>query len=137
MRVSDCSSDVCSSDLGTSARMGPGYFPFWLCIALTVLGIIVSLRALSLKAEILQLDGFDWKIVIIVVGSVALCGVVFDYLGVYISVFLLVLVSSIASHRFRWKVALINAAFLTIFVWIVFIKGLGLVFPMLPSLTGN
>src|SRR3546814_5888946 len=103
MRVSDCSSDVCSSDLGTSARMGPGYFPFWLCIALTVLGIIVSLRALSLKAEILQLDGFDWKIVIIVVGSVALCGVVFDYLGVYISVFLLVLVSSIASHRFRWK----------------------------------
>src|SRR3546814_5117710 len=64
--------------MGTSARMGPGYFPFWLGIALTVLGIIVSLRALSLKAEILQLDGFDWKIVIIVVGSVALCGVVFD-----------------------------------------------------------
>lgn len=123
--------------MGTSARMGPGYFPFWLGVVLTVLGIIVSLRALSLKAEMVELERFDWKIVIIVVGSVALCGLVFDYLGVYISVFLLVLLSSIASHEFSWKVALVNGVFLAIFVWLAFIEGLGLIFPLWPSLAGN
>lgn len=122
-----------SYSMGTSARMGPGYFPFWLGVCMTVLGAVVGISALSPKAEEVELERFDWKITIIVVGSVALSGVLLNYLGVYLTVFLLVVGSSFASHEFSWKVALATGIFLVLFVWLAFIKGLGLIFPLWPS----
>ncbi|PLC54309.1 tricarboxylate transporter [Pollutimonas nitritireducens] len=123
--------------MGTAARMGPGYFPFWLGVCLAVLGMAVMLGSMSKKAEETEVEKFDWKIVFVVIGSVALCGSVLDFLGVYISVFLLVFLSSMASHIFNWKVAAINGIFIVLFVWGAFIKGLGLIFPLWPSFLGN
>lgn len=123
--------------MGTAARMGPGYFPFWLGVLLALLGAIVALGAFSSKAHEVEMEKFDWKIAVIVIGSVALCGIVFDYLGVYLSVFLLVFLSSIASHQFSWKVAALTGFFLVLFVWLAFVKGLGLIFPLWPSFLGN
>jgi len=40
-----------SYQMGTAARMGPGYFPYWLGVCLAVLGVVVALAALSPKAE--------------------------------------------------------------------------------------
>ena len=123
--------------MGTAARMGPGYFPFWLGVCLAVLGACVTLGSMSKKAEETEVEKFDWKIVIVVIGSVALCGSILDFLGVYISVFLLVFLSSMASHIFNWKVAALNGIFIVLFVWLAFIKGLGLIFPLWPSFLGN
>ncbi|MFT0546230.1 tripartite tricarboxylate transporter TctB family protein [Allopusillimonas ginsengisoli] len=123
--------------MGTAARMGPGYFPFWLGVCLALLGAVVGLTALSPKAEETEVEKFDWKIVFVVIGSVALSGSVLDFLGVYISVFLLVFLSSMASHIFNWKVAALNGIFIVLFVWVAFIKGLGLIFPLWPSFLGN
>lgn len=123
--------------MGTAARMGPGYFPFWLGICLALLGVVVAVGSLSQKAEILKMEKFDYKIAIIVIGAVALCGVFLNYLGVYISVFLLVVMSSFASHEFSWKIAIPTAIGLVLFVWLAFIKGLGLIFPLWPSFIGN
>ena len=61
---------------------------------------------------------------------------VLQLLGVYASVFLLVVLSSLASHEFNWKVALANALFLVAFTYLAFIKGLGLTFPLWPSFLG-
>ncbi|MCX5590910.1 tripartite tricarboxylate transporter TctB family protein [Alcaligenes endophyticus] len=118
--------------MGTAARMGPGYFPFWLGTCLALLGAIVALGSCSKKAEEAEVEPFDWKIAFIVIGAVVLCGAALNFLGVYISIFLLVLISSFASHEFSWPVALITAVALVLFVWLAFIKGLGLVFPLWP-----
>ena len=126
-----------SYSMGTSARMGPGYFPFWLGTCMALLGAVVMLSALSPKAEKVELEKFDWPIALIIVGSVAVSGLVMNYLGVFISVFLLVFLSSFASHVFSWKVAAINGLCLVLFVWVAFIKGLGLIFPLWPSFLGN
>ncbi|AEC22224.1 hypothetical protein PT7_3684 [Pusillimonas sp. T7-7] len=126
-----------SYSMGTSARMGPGYFPFWLGVLLALLGAIVALGAMSSKATETEVGKFDWKIASIVVGSVALSGVLLSYLGIYITVFLLVVGSSLASHEFSWKVSIITGLFLVLFVWLAFIKGLGLIFPLWPSFLGN
>jgi len=123
-------------NMGTSARMGPGYFPFWLGICLAILGATVALGALSPKATETAVEKFDFKILFIIIGSVILFGVLLRPLGLYVSLFLLVVISSIASYEFSWKVAVINGLFLVVFCWLAFIKGLGLIFPLWPSFLG-
>jgi len=122
--------------MGDAARMGPGYFPFWLGICLAALGAVVTLTALSPKAEETEVTKFDFKILAIIIGSVILFGVLLRPLGLYLSLFLLVVISSVASHEFSWKVAVLNAIFLVVFCWLAFIKGLGLIFPLWPSFLG-
>src|SRR3546814_13663054 len=56
--------------MGTAARMGPGYFPFWLGTCLALLGAFVALAATSKKAEETTVDKFDWGIVFILLVSV-------------------------------------------------------------------
>src|SRR5690606_20419463 len=107
-----------SYSMGTAARMGPGYFPFWLGVLLALLGAIVTMGSLSAKATETKLEKFDWKIALIIVGSVALSGVLLNYLGVYVTIFLLVIASSLASHEFSWKVAIPTGIFLVLFVWL-------------------
>lgn len=123
--------------MGTSGRMGPGYFPFWLGICMGLLGATIALSAFSAKAEKIELEKFDWKISAIVIGSVALAGALLNYLGIYLSVFILVVLSSAASHVFSLKIAVATGVFLSIFVWLAFIKGLGLIFPLWPSFLSN
>ncbi|MDQ2150781.1 tripartite tricarboxylate transporter TctB family protein [Alcaligenaceae bacterium C4P045] len=125
-----------SYQMGTAARMGPGYFPFWLGLVLALLGVIVLLSSFSKNALETKVDKFDWRIAGLVVGSVLLYGFILRPLGVYISVAVLVLVSSLASHEFSWKIAVGNAIFLVIFSYLAFIKGLGLIFPLWPSFMG-
>ncbi len=123
-------------NMGTSARMGPGYFPFWLGICLAILGATVALGAMSPKATETTVEKFDFKILFIIIGSVVLFGLLLRPLGLYVSLFLLVVISSIASYEFSWKVAVVNAIFLVVFCWLAFIKGLGLIFPLWPSFLG-
>lgn len=122
-----------SYQMGTAARMGPGYFPFWLGLVLALLGAIVLIASMSKKATKTEVDRFDWRIVSLVIGSVVVYAVVLNFLGVYLAVFLLVVLSSLASHEFSLKVAVANGIFLVVFSYLAFIKGLGLIFPLWPS----
>lgn len=122
--------------MGTAARMGPGYFPFWISVIMAILGAIVALSALSPKAEKTEVDKFDWRSMFLVLGSVVLFGLLMRPLGLYVSLFLLVVISSFASHEFTWKVAIGNAIFLVIFAYVAFVKGLGLIFPLYPWFIG-
>ncbi len=122
-----------SYSMGTAARMGPGYFPFWLGVCQCLLGAVVTFSSMSAKAEKTEVEKFNWKVALVIIGAVVVCGLTLNYLGVYLSIFLLVLISSFASHEFSWPVALAAAFFLVLFVWAAFIKGLGLVFPLWPS----
>jgi len=116
--------------------MGPGYFPFWLGMVLAILGAIVLFGSMMKKATETAVGKFDFRITVLVVGSVILYGALLRPLGCYISVFLLVLISSYASHEFNWKVAVANGIFLVIFSYLAFIKGLGLIFPLWPAFLG-
>jgi len=122
--------------MGTAARMGPGYFPFWLGVVLALLGAVILIGSLSKKATETTVDKFDFRILALVVGSVILYGFILRPLGLYVSVFLLVVISSLASHEFSFKVAAANALFLVLFSYLAFVKGLGLIFPLWPTFLG-
>ncbi|WP_310033218.1 tripartite tricarboxylate transporter TctB family protein [Achromobacter deleyi] len=123
--------------MGSAARMGPGYFPFWLGIVLALMGAVVLISALAKNAQATTISRYDFRILFLVVGSVVLYGFALQHLGLYLSVFLLVLISSLASHEFNWKVAVANGLFLVAFSYLAFIRGLGLIFPLWPSAFAN
>jgi uncharacterized membrane protein len=118
--------------MGTAAKMGPGYFPFFLGILMTLLGLLVAVKALSATAAIESIPKFNWRIIAQITGAVVLYGLLLPRLGFLIAVVVLVLVSASASKEFTWKGSLINAAFLVAFTYSVFVLGLKLQFPLLP-----
>jgi hypothetical protein len=119
---------------GTSARPGPGYFPFGLGILLAVLGAMVLFKSLTVETEDGEKVGaFAWKPLFVVLASVALFGFILPRLGMLISLPLLVLLSSWASDEFSWKGSLVTAAILTVMSWVIFVKGLALTIPVLPT----
>jgi len=119
--------------MGTAAKMGPGYFPFFLGILMALLGLLVLVKSLSAKAAIESIPKFNWKIIAQITGSVVLYGLLLPRLGFLIAVVVLVLVSASASKEFTWKGSLINAGFLVAFTYTVFVLGLKLQFPLLPA----
>jgi Tripartite tricarboxylate transporter TctB family len=124
-------------NFGSSARPGPGYFPFGLGILLALLGALVLFKALTLETEDGEPVGhFAWKPLIVILASVALFGLILPRAGLLISLPALVLLSSWASDEFSWKAALINSVVLTAMSWLIFVKGLSLTIPVLPALGG-
>ena len=67
-----------------------------------------------------------------ITGSVVLYGILLPTMGFVVAVFVLVFMSASASHEFHWKGTLINATFLIVFTYSVFVLGLKLQFPLLP-----
>lgn len=122
---------------GASARPGPGYFPFGLGVLLAVLGAVVLFTSLTIEVEGGDKVGaWAWRPLGIIVLSVALFGLMLPRLGMFISLPVLVLISASASSEFHWKDALINAVVLTAFSWVIFIYGLKLTIPLLPTFLG-
>lgn len=120
-------------DIGTAARMGPGYFPLALGILQAILGAVVTLT--SLRGEYNEehnIGKFDWDILFLVIGSIFMFGLMMDHLGLYLSIVFLVVFSSLASHEFSLNIAIGNAIFLLGFAYFAFVKGLGLIFPLYP-----
>lgn len=119
--------------MGTPAKMGPGYFPFWLGIVMTVLGLFILIKSLSAKAAIEKIPPFNWKVIGLITGSVVLYGLLLPTMGFIVAVFVLVFMSASASHEFHWKGTLVNATFLIVFTYSVFVLGLNLQFPLFPA----
>lgn len=123
---------------GSSARPGPGYFPFGLGILLAVLGAFVLFEALTIETEDGEKIG-DWafKPLLWIVASVAAFGWALPHLGMVIALPILVIVAAMAGDEFHWKEAVINAAILTLGSWLIFIVGLKLVIPLWPPFLAN
>jgi len=119
--------------MGTAAKMGPGYFPFYLGILMFLLGLLVAVEAFGAKAAIESIPKFNWRIMAQITGAVVLYGLLLPRLGFLIAVVVLVFVAASASREFTWKGTAINAAFLVTFTYSVFVLGLKLQFPLLPT----
>lgn len=119
---------------GSSARPGPGFFPFGLGVLMALLGALVLFKALTLESP----DGdpvgaIAWRPLIIVLGAVALFGWLLPRAGMAVALPALVIISSVASSEFSWLAAIIAAIVLTIGSWLIFIVSLGLVIPIWPD----
>lgn len=119
---------------GSSARPGPGYFPFGLGAILALLGAFILFEALTIETDDGEPIGtIAWRPMIIIVLSIVAFGFLLPRLGMVVSLPLLILASSLADHEFSWRGSVINAAVLTVGSWAIFSKGLGLTIPLWPA----
>lgn len=120
--------------MGTPARMGPGFFPFYLGALLFILGVVIAIGGIrgEPNAES-RVEKFHWRPILYVLGSVVMFGILLKPLGMLIAGLLLVVVASMGSHDFRPKAVAILGIVLTIFCAFVFVGGLKLPIPLCPN----
>lgn len=122
---------------GSSARPGPGYFPFGLGILLALLGALVLFKALTIETEGGDpIGSIAWKPMALIVAAIVLAAVSLPRLGMVITMPMLIVVAALASDEFRWRDAAIMSVVLTLVCWGVFIKGLKLTVPVWPTIFG-
>ncbi len=124
-----------SADLtiGRAAKMGPGYFPIVLGAFLIVLGVVILLQSVIWAKGLQEWPALQLKPLAIVLLSVVLFSQILRPLGLLLSTAGLVVLASKASHEFRWKEALLNAAVLVAIVLVVFVYFLEFQIPIWPS----
>ncbi len=115
-------------DLGTTTRMGPGYFPIVLAGLLTVIGLATTVRSFVIDGPPLQ--GLAIKAILLVLGPVVMFGLVLRGAGLAAALLVLVIVSALASVRFGWRTVIPLAVGLTLFSIGVFVYALGLPIPV-------
>jgi len=129
-------------NIGTGARMGPGYFPLMLGIILAVLGTLIIFRALTVATETGNKVGkFAWKPLGFIIGANLLFGLLLGglprfgipHMGLIAAIYGLVLVASLAGEQFRLKSVLVLATVLAAGSYVAFVKLLGLQFPVWPA----
>ncbi len=118
----------------SSARPGPGYFPFGLGILLALLGVFLLVGSLVIKTEDGEPIG-HWGLLplSVIMFSVALFGYLLPRLGMALSLPILIIITSLASDEFHWKDCLISIVVLTLGSCLIFIYGLNLVIPLWPK----
>jgi hypothetical protein len=113
-------------ELGTSLRMGPGYFPLVLAGLLIVLGgcIVVS----SFKSIDEVMTAHAWRGMMFIPPAPIFFGLTVRGLGFVPSIFFTTLIAALASLKMRPLAALLLSVGVTIFCTLVFSFALGLPF---------
>lgn len=128
--------------LGTSARMGPGYFPMLLGALLALIGAFVMFKSLTVEtADGDKIGSWAWKPLFFVIASNLLFGVLLGGLpsmglppmGLIAAIFGVTLVASKAGDTFDLKEVLILSTILSIGSYLAFVLLLKLQFPVWPT----
>jgi hypothetical protein len=121
---------------GSSARMGPGYFPMALGAMLGVLGLISIGR--SFVRPGISIGAFAFRPLVLVLGAIVLFGLLLPRAGVLIALPCLILIGALASRQSRPDaVTLASMTGLVAFCIVVFVKGLGVPMPLLGTWFGG
>ncbi len=130
-------------NVGSAARMGPGYFPLLVGVLLTILGLVVAVSSVSssLRGDGDPVGRIAWKPLIFIIGSNVLFGVLLAGLrsidlpamGLIVAVYALVIVACMAGATFSFKSAVLLATLLAVGSYLTFVLGLGLQFQVWPT----
>jgi hypothetical protein len=127
-----------SYPLGTTMRMGPGYFPAGLGLILSCIGGVIAFNALRgapTSDDASRDRSTPWprlRPVVLISASILLFAVTIETVGLALATFAVVAVSSLANQEFRWPQVLVSGLVLSVVSVGVFAFGLRLPFRVLP-----
>ncbi|MQB11129.1 MULTISPECIES: tripartite tricarboxylate transporter TctB family protein [Agrobacterium] len=113
-------------DLGTTFRMGPGYFPLVLAIVLILLGSVIFFRATRVQGDVI--GAIAWRGIFFILPAPIFFGFTVRGLGFVPALFFSALIAAFASHKMSPLMAVVISAAITVFSVAVFNYGLGLPF---------
>ena len=121
--------------MGTPARMGPAFFPFWLGLILITLGVIIAVIGIREQGgPDSRFPRFHWRPILFVLSSVVMFGLILKAVGMLIAGFLTVFVSSMGNpDKFHTRDVVLLGIGLVIFCALVFVWGLKLPIPLCPD----
>ncbi len=121
---------------GSSARMGPGYFPTALGSILAMFGVVSMGRSFLRPGE--AISAIAWRPLILVLGAIVLFALLLPRAGVLIALPCLIVVGALASKNSRLDLKSIAALVeLVAFCVLVFVKGLGVPMPLFGTWFGG
>jgi hypothetical protein len=116
--------------MGTAVRMGPAYFPSILGWGTVALGLFVLVESLLVDDE--APSPTAWRPLILVIGSVMAFAALINTGGLITATVVQIILSALGGHEFKWKEAIISAVLMSVTVWAIFDKALGLPFKLFP-----
>lgn len=121
-------------EMGTTLRMGPGYFPMVLAVVLTLLGIGIVISSFGSVGE--AVGTYAWRGMVFILAAPVFFGLTVRGLGFVPSIFFTTLIAALAGMKMKPVYAVLLAIGVTIFTTLVFSYALGLPFrrfgPWLP-----
>ena len=129
-------------NVGTAARMGPGYFPLMLGVLMVVIGIAITFTALVVETEGGgKIGKWAWKPLFFIIASNVAFGILLagvprfniPAMGLMVAIYALVFIASMAEAGWKFKTTLILATALAIGSYLAFVMALKLQFPVWPA----
>lgn len=129
-------------NVGSGARMGPGYFPLMLGILMTILGALITFKALVVETTGGDKIGkWAWKPLFFVILANLIFGVLLAGLpniklpafGMIIAIYALTFIASMAEAGWKFKSTFILATVLAVGSYVAFVMALKLQFQVWPE----
>lgn len=129
-------------EIGSGAKMGPGYFPLILGILLALLGMAIAANALlSPTKDGEKIGRFAWKPLIFIISANLVFGacigglpaIGLPPLGLIAGIYLLTFIAANGGEEFKFREVLIVASILAIMSYLAFVVLLKLQFPVWPT----
>ena len=129
-------------NVGSGARMGPGYFPLYLGILMTAMGLFIIFESLTVEtADGEKIGSWAWKPLFFVIAANLAFGVLLGGLpsiglpamGLILAIYALTVIASMAGDQFKLVPTLVLATILAIGSYIAFIWALKLQMPVWPT----
>lgn len=128
-------------NIGTGARMGPGYFPLMLGVLLALIGAAITFTSLVVEAEGGgKIGKIAWKPLFFVIAANVVFGILLagipafkiPAMGLIVAIYALVFIASMGEAGWKFKTTLILATVLAIGSYLAFVLALKLQFPVWP-----
>lgn len=129
-------------NVGTGARMGPGYFPLMLGVVMAILGLFIMFSGMTVEtADGEPIGKWAWKQVLFILGANLAFGVLLGGLpslgipamGLIIAIYALVIIAAQAGSKHALPSVLALATVLAIGSYIAFIWALKLQIQVWPT----
>lgn len=108
---------------GSSARMGPGYFPILLSVLIIALGLVVAVRGLTIDGP--AVEKIHLRPIFFVIVAIVASGFLLSSVGLALTAIIVTLIAAYARPEVNLRETLLLGAGLAIFTVVVFVYALG------------
>jgi hypothetical protein len=115
-------------ELGTTSRIGPGYFPTVLSWLIVGIGVFLAIRSVAIDGP--DIGEVRLRPVLFIVGTILLFAVLMVTAGLVLASLALTVVAAYARRNVSLPEALLLGAGLTVFVVLTFVYGLSQPLPL-------